>query len=350
MLDTAIVALDRDGTILTWNAGAQAVFGHRRDEIIGKHLGALYPAEAVARGKPAQDLREAAQAGSHSEEAWCLRSDGARFWGAITLSAMHDGNGPDRGLAFVARDATAQRRAQEGLQQAFADLEAFSFTVSHDLRAPLRAMEQLIEITLADAKGLDDSSRQNLDAVRRSSQQAIALVEDLLRFARAGRGDLTRVDVDLGAVARASAHQVQQRWPHPVTLQVRDEPLKTYADAGMLRLMLDQLLGNSWKFTQRRLGDARVEVGRGRHGEEVVFFVRDNGVGFPPQKAETIFQPFHRLHGPNEFAGTGIGLATVRRIVERHGGRAWAEGQEGAGATIYFTLPPEPGSRRTTHS
>jgi PAS domain S-box-containing protein len=350
--DYAIFMIDVNGRVQSWNQGAQRLKGYRPTEIVGESFEKFYPPEDLAAGKPQRELEIARSEGVYEEEGWRIRKDGTRFWASVIITALRDPR-DDRllGYAKVTRDLTERRRSEESLLQAYADLEAFSYTVSHDLRAPLRAMEQLAEITVHDGGAtLDEGSKRNLEAIRASAARASRLVEDLLRFARAGNEDLNRDDVDLAALARSIVGSLQERSPErQVKLLAPEEPVIVDADPALLRVALDNLLANAWKFT-RPVASPTIEVGTMRSDRgEPTFFVRDNGVGFDPEKARLLFQPFQRLHREAEFDGTGIGLATVRRIIERHGGRVWAEGKPGAGATIYFTLPAE-ASRRSKHS
>ncbi len=231
------------------------------------------------------------------------------------------------------------RRTAE-LARAVSELEAFAYSVSHDLRAPLRAMDGFSQAVLEDySPRLDDEGRDMLERIRKASQRMATLMDDLLRLSRIGRSELHIDTVDLGAMAGQVMAALRESDPER-TVELRTVPgLEAEGDPNLLGILLDNLLGNAWKFT-RDAPAARIEVGRTDHEGRPAFFVRDNGPGFDPRYADKLFAPFQRLHREAEFPGNGIGLATVQRIVRMHGGRVWAEGAPGAGATFYFTLDP----------
>lgn len=237
--------------------------------------------------------------------------------------------------------ATLEQQVQERTAQLTAankELEAFSYSVSHDLRAPLRGIDGFTKILYEQyGRNFDAQGQDYLLRVRKAAQRMGQLIDDMLNFSRIGRREMQRAPVDLSELAAAVVAEMRQREPDR-QVQVDIHPgLEVSGDAGLLRIVLDNLLGNAWKFTGKT-ADARIEVGALRQGAEQVFFVRDNGAGFDMAYAEKLFIPFQRLHSEEEFPGTGIGLAIVQRIIVRHGGRVWAEGEEGKGATIFFTL------------
>jgi DNA-binding response OmpR family regulator len=215
------------------------------------------------------------------------------------------------------------------------ELDAFSYSVAHDLRAPLRAIDSFSAALQEDyADRLDDEGRQYLRYVRDSAQQMGGLIDGLLGLSKVMRGDLQRAPLDLSAIARRTAKRLHLQDPARQTEVKVADGLATEGDPRLLGVLFDNLLGNAWKFTAKR-ADARIEVGRRDDG---AFFVQDNGAGFDMAYASKLFGVFQRLHSNAEFEGTGIGLATVQRIVHRHGGRIWAEGEIGRGATFFFTL------------
>jgi signal transduction histidine kinase len=227
------------------------------------------------------------------------------------------------------------------------ELEAFSYSVSHDLRAPLRSIDGFSHALLEDHAGkLDAKGKDYLLRVRQSAQRMGELIDDLLQLSRVGRADLERDRVDLSGMARAAAEELQKKDPgRQVTICIEDR-LIAEADSGLMRVVFENLLGNAWKFTAKVL-EARIEMGAEQQDGGTVFFVRDNGAGFDMKYAERLFSPFQRLHTESEFPGTGIGLATVHRIIDRHGGRIRAASVVGQGATFYFTIPPaRSGGRR----
>lgn len=231
------------------------------------------------------------------------------------------------------------REANERLEAAVRELEAFSYSVSHDLRAPLRTISAFTQALAEDLRyQLDERSRDHMRRVLAAAARMNELIDALLELSRISRAPLGRHEVDLTAMAEAIVDELRRR---DVTrrLGATIAPGMTVeADGRLVRIMLDNLIGNAWKFTAK-VADPHVEVGKMQRGGETVFFVRDNGAGFEMTYVDRLFTPFQRLHGDREYVGTGIGLATVRRIVERHGGRIWAESKPDQGATFYFTLP-----------
>lgn len=235
----------------------------------------------------------------------------------------------------------AETRASfvEELQRKNSELEAFSYSVSHDLRAPLRSINGFGRLLLEDhAVRLDAQGKDYLHRVCDSAKRMGQLIDDLLSLSRVGRAELRRDRIDLSAITRDIAEELQARdSDRKVAFSIADH-LAAEADSGLMRAVLENLLGNSWKFTAKIAG-ARIEVGTCLQKGCAAFFVRDNGAGFDMGYAENLFRPFQRLHSEADFPGTGIGLATVHRIIDRHGGRIWAESEVGRGAAFYFTIP-----------
>jgi len=225
------------------------------------------------------------------------------------------------------------------LDAANEELSSFAYAVSHDLRAPLRAIDGFSEILVQDkTEALGEDGREHLTRVRRAAQHMGDLIDALLELSRTSRAELRREPVDLSALAREIAGQHARQSPaRAVSLRVEDG-LQVEADERLLRSVLGNLIGNAWKFT-RPVTAPTVEVGAVQHNGSRAFYVRDNGVGFDATYKQKLFTPFQRLHSVREFEGTGIGLATVRRVIRRHGGETWAESVPGKGATFYFTLP-----------
>jgi signal transduction histidine kinase len=233
-----------------------------------------------------------------------------------------------------------ERRTRD-LAAANKELEAFSYSVSHDLRAPLRAIDGFSKVLLTHyASSLDDRGRHYLARVRAGTQRMSELIDDLLALARLSRKELVRRPVDVSELAQEVAAELARREPSRRTTVSVEGGLTTHADPQLLTIVLENLLGNAWKFTGKA-ESGRIDVGRHGGGSETVFKVRDNGAGFDMAYADKLFGAFQRLHLDSDFEGTGIGLVTVQRIVSRHGGRVWAEGEVGKGATFYFTLEPK---------
>jgi light-regulated signal transduction histidine kinase (bacteriophytochrome) len=262
-----------------------------------------------------------------------------------------DATGNPYGLCCVATDITERKhrdeelhRAMEAAEAANRELESFSYSVAHDLRAPLRSIDGFSQALLEDCgDALDGQGQKYLRYVRESAQHMAHLIDDLLALSRVARGDLDRTTVDVSAICRKVADRLQASEPgRQVEFAIQDGVVAD-GDPRLLRAVFENLIGNSWKFTGKK-PSARIEFGvqvdAVGHAAPV-YYVRDSGAGFDMAYASKLFGVFQRLHKHDQFEGTGIGLATVQRIVVRHGGRVWAEGAVDQGATFYFTLQEE---------
>ncbi len=254
----------------------------------------------------------------------------------------------DAAEAKAAREIAESRATLVAeLERKNRELEAFSYSVSHDLRAPLRSIDGFSKLLLEDHSGaLNEEGRDYLERVRGAARRMGELIDDLLELSRVGRADLVRTPADLSALAESVASELARKEPdRPVEVVIRGTDLAS-ADVRLMRVVLENLLGNAWKFTGKAAAP-RIEF-RSDNAEGLIrYAIADNGAGFKMEYAKKLFQPFQRLHGASEFPGTGVGLATVFRIIDRHGGRVWAESVEGQGATFFFTLPastPEGGA------
>ncbi len=343
--DYAIYMLDATGRVVSWNRGAEQIKGYRAAEILGQHFSRFFIPEDIAAGRPAAVLQAAAAEGRYEEENWRVRKDGSRFWADVVVSAIRDDQGRLVGFAKVTRDLTERKRSAEELQRyarqleaANRELEAFSYSVSHDLRAPLRTMDGFSQALLEDyADRLDDPGRDFLERIRSASQRMAHLIDDLLGLSQVTRSEMQFADVNLSALAEQLVGELQKTEPARQVTWTIAPGLVARADAGLVRLVLQNLLGNAWKFTAQR-PQAHVEFGATSHNGRRAYFVRDDGAGFDMAYADKLFGAFQRLHRTAEYPGTGVGLATVQRIVHRHGGEVWAEGAVVRGATYYFTL------------
>ena len=252
-------------------------------------------------------------------------------------------------LGQIQTQNTELRRAHEELENrvqartaeltvANKELEAFSYSVSHDLRAPLRGIDGFSQALLEDyGKKLDASGADYLRRIRAAAQRMSSLIDDMLTLARVTRSEVRRETVDFSTLAESIVEDLQAGEPRRKVEFVIKKGLVADADARLLRVVLENLLGNAWKYTSRH-SEAHIEFGSSRENGHSVYFVRDDGAGFDPQYASRLFGAFQRLHATTEFPGTGVGLATVQRIVHKHGGRVWAESAVEKGATFYFTL------------
>lgn len=234
------------------------------------------------------------------------------------------------------------KRTQE-LANVNQELQAFSYSVAHDLRAPLRHIDGFSQALIEDYAGrLDDRGKDHLDRIRQACQQMGELIDDLLKLSRVSRHELRVEQTDLGAIARRIVERLRKADPGRHVDFSAPPQLYVTGDPGLLKVALENLLGNAWKFTGKSK-EAKIDFGATQRDGATVYFVKDNGAGFDMRYANKLFGAFQRLHSEEEFSGTGIGLATVQRIVHRHSGRTWAEGAVGRGAAFYFTLGSEGG-------
>lgn len=361
----AIVVMDATGRITSMNGSAVDLFGWSREEAVGREMAELIIPERMRAAHRAGLARFLGTGQgpilNRRVTVDALRRDGHEFPVELTVVALPDADPPL--FAGFVRDLSAQAAAQRALaesearyrrftetlerrvqertsqlQAANRELEAFSYSVSHDLRAPLRAVDYLAGAIAEDyGTQLPEPARQMLAHMREESLRASQLVEDLLKLARVARGPLARETIDLSEMARDILDDFRRREPdRSVRTRVEDGVVGT-GDPRLVRVLLENLLGNAWKFTARA-ADPQVEFAREERDGEQVFVVRDNGAGFDALRAEQLFTPFKRFHAATEYEGTGVGLATVQRIVHRHGGRVWAESRPGQGATFRFTL------------
>jgi PAS domain S-box-containing protein len=361
--DYAIYMLDAQGNVVTWNAGADHVEGFGATEIIGKHLSTFFTPEEVARGVPQDALKRAERDGQALIEGWRVRKDGTRFWSQGVITALRDETGHLRGFSKIAHDITQQKEAEEKIRQlneeleqrvnsrtaqleaANKELEAFSYSVSHDLRSPLRHIAGYVEILQHEAAAkLDENSRQYLQTIADSAKNLGNLIDALLAFSRMGRADIRQQRVNLATLVEEARQGLSRdmegrdiEWQIGALPEAQGDPL-------MLRQVIINLVSNALKYTRQRT-HARIEIGATDSGNEIVFFIRDNGVGFDMKYMDKLFGVFQRLHSATEFEGIGIGLANVRRIVHRHGGRTGAVGKVNEGATFYFSIPKIPKER-----
>jgi PAS domain S-box-containing protein len=348
--------LEGQGRML-WSPELEAILGLRPGEFPGTEAALYEFIHPDDRKLVRQAFNKAIEIKSDYEvEFRFLPRDRPAGWMLGRGRAYYDAVGRPVRLAGVAIDITARKlaeleisklnaeleqRVQERTAQLEAtnqELEAFAYSVSHDLRAPLRGIRGFSEVLLECHAGqLDAEGQELLRRACESSNRMSHLIDDLLKLSRIGRSELHWQLVNLTALAELVAAELRKAEPERTVEIVIGPTLQAGGDERLLGVLLDNLLGNAWKFTSQRR-DARIEFGFAAKPEPA-FFVRDNGVGFDMAHADKLFGVFQRLHSSEEFPGTGIGLATVRRIVKRHGGRVWAEGIVKQGATFYFTLP-----------
>jgi PAS domain S-box-containing protein len=327
-----IILMDPQRRVRAWNIGAERIFGWTADEMVGNTGDRIFTERDQRDGAPQGEADSAARDGSSVDERWHVKADNTLFWGSGMMTALHHPDGSLRGFLKVLRDATERKRLADLLQSqneelerrveertadllsANAELEGFTYSVSHDMRAPLRSIVGKSAMLVEDyANQLPRDAQDQLERLSKSALKMNALVEDLLRFARLNKQAPVRTTCELAAMFRDVA-------------------------ADEARMVLENLVANAVKYRRRDI-PLRLEFGQAERNGSPAFFVRDNGIGFDMQFREKLFRPFERLHRDADYPGTGIGLANVKRIIERHGGQVDAEGRPGEGATFWFTLP-----------
>ncbi len=374
VLDTigdGVVASDRDGRFLIFNPAAEQILGSPASEaapadwslVYGLYREdgvTLFPAEDLplsraARGESTNEVVLMVRSPTRAHDAW-IRVTGrplrnaseAVCGGVIVFSEITATKLAEIQMSDLNRQLT--RRTAE-LEMANSEMAAFSYSISHDLRAPLRAIDGFSQAVVQDcADQLDDVGKGHLNRVCAAAQRMGDLIDALLGLARISHGGLLIRGVDLAELAGEIAAELGASEPERSVDFKIDPGLEVVGDARLLRAALENLIGNAWKFTARR-EHAHIEVGAKRRGGETTYFVRDDGVGFDTRRAKHLFGAFQRMHSQSDFEGTGIGLATVSRIVTRHGGRIWAEAEVDRGATFWFTLAADEraGRRREEH-
>jgi PAS domain S-box-containing protein len=340
----AILSLDAEGRIRTWNEGARLVKGYEPEEIIGQPYARFFCPEDVADGLPGRILDTTRETGLYEGEGWRMRKDGSRFWAHVHVTAIRDAEGAVIGFGKITQDLTEQRAAAQALaerakelERSNAELERFAYVTSHDLSEPLRSIAGYGEL-LARRLGedLDPESRRYLERIGAATTRMQALIDDLLAYSRSGRRELVREPVELGQVAADALEALT------ATISARDAVVRVHklprvsGDPLMLGQLLQNLISNAVKFSE---DVPEVEIGSEPTADGYTVWVADRGIGVEPEHAERVLTLFQRLHPRSRFEGTGVGLAICERVVDRHGGRLWLEPRAGGGTIVRFTLP-----------
>jgi PAS domain S-box-containing protein len=342
--DDAIISKTLGAIVTSWNGGAERLFGYSAAEMIGQSISQIVPHEC--QEQLALSLSGVTSGVVQRFDTIRRRKDGREVDVSVTLSPVRDAAGQINGIAKVAQDISERKRAERALAQAkeaaeaaSRELEAFSYSVAHDLRAPLRGMNGFAQLLL-DAYGekFDAEGQDWLQEIVFNAKKMAGLIDALLSLSRVTRSEIRPESCDLSGTVRRLASELSASEPKRAVEWLIQEQLRAALDPNLAHSLLQNLLGNAWKFTAK-VDLARIEFGVAARGGARAFYVRDNGAGFDMAFASKLFAPFQRLHSTNEFPGTGIGLATVQRIVRRHGGRVWAEGAVNAGASFFFSLP-----------
>jgi len=349
--DDAIIGKTLDGIIVSWNKGAERMYGYTAAEIKGKPLALLLPPDRTDELPAIFEKLKQGESIEH-DETIRVRKDGTLADVSLMISPIRDATGKVTGASTIARDITERTRSEEGirrlnqelgrrtaeLEASNKELEAFTYSVSHDLRAPLRHIDGFARLLLEEENtGLSGDAKRHLARIGDSTRQMGQLVDDLLNLARLGRRGLTLQVTGLGSLVEGVMADLK-RDVATRAIEWKVSPLPFVAcDAGLMKQVFANLLSNSLKYTRPR-ERAIIEVGARKQNGGAVVFVRDNGVGFSMKYADKLFGVFQRLHRSEDFEGTGVGLATVQRIIHKHGGRVWAEAELDKGATFYFSL------------
>ncbi|HET9912106.1 MAG TPA: PAS domain S-box protein [Anaerolineales bacterium] len=349
----AMVVVDQEGMIQLVNSQTEKMFGYDRLELIGQLIELLTPKRFRKRHVKHRDgyyVEHPVRPMGMGLELYGLRKSGIEFPVEISLSPLETESGLLVSAAI--RDVTQRKRMEEDVQKlnedlkqraaqleaANKELEAFSYSVSHDLRAPLRSIDGFSHVLLEDySEQLPDEGKGYLERVRAAAQRMATLIDDLLNLSRLTRTALQPKFINLSQMVEEIARSLKESQPNRQVAFSITPDLMVEGDPRLLHIVLENLLSNAWKFTSRQEQPV-IEFGQKAHVKERTFYVRDNGVGFDMAYADKLFGVFQRLHSISEFPGTGVGLATVQRIIAIHGGRIWAESAEGKGAAFYFTL------------
>lgn len=346
--DYAILMLNPEGYITSWNTGAERIKGYKAHEIIGQHFSIFYPQEAQDQKHPEYELKVAAEKGWFEEEGWRVRKDKSLFWANVTVTALRNKQGELIGFSKITRDLTERKKLEDALvsrsqqlETVNKELEAFSYSVSHDLRAPLRAVDGFSQAVLQlYGDKLEDRGKDYLNRIRHGSQEMAQLIDDMLTLSRLSRGELNiEEEVNLSQTVLEILNNLAQQEPERKIKLDIEEHIRVRGDKRLLQAVMENLINNAWKYTSKH-PEAHIEFGKFQSNSTSIYYVKDDGAGFDMQYADKLFGAFQRLHGTAEFPGTGVGLATAARIIHRHGGEIWAEAEVEKGATFYFTLQP----------
>lgn len=343
--DYAIIMMDKEGYIQTWNQGAQKIKGYAKSEIIGQNFRRFYTEQDRASNQPDKLLEMALLEGRAQDEGWRVKKDGSTFWANVSITAIHDEKGEITGFSKVTRDLTERKKAEDitrehlqELQLKNNELEQFTYIASHDLQEPLNTLQSLIDILKVDYSNMfDEAGEQTLDYIMETTDRMSQLVKGLLDYGRIGRNkelskvDCTRLVLD---IQRDLATAFKEK---DASLYMGPLPTISAYETD-IRLLFQNLISNAIKFKRPGINPA-VKVTAERHDDRWHFSVKDNGIGISDEHKERIFVIFQRINNRDAYEGTGIGLAHCKKIIELHGGEIWVESASGEGSAFHFTIP-----------
>jgi PAS domain S-box-containing protein len=344
--DYANIMLDPEGRVVSWNVGAARIEGYRTEEIIGQPFSRFYSVEDIRNGTPGSELKQARKNGSFEGEGWRVRKDGSRFLANVVITALRDEKGRLRGFGKIMRDITERRRSEEHLTRTMEELkrsndelEQFAYVASHDLQEPLRMVASYTQLLAQRYEGrLDSDADEFITFAVDGCNRMQDLIRDLLSYSLAAANVEVLREISCEEALEKTLKNLRATIQGSGAIVTHDSLPAIMMDETQLVQVFQNLIGNAIKY--RGVAAPRVHVAATRDGgHEWIFSVRDNGMGIEPQYFERIFVLFQRLHGQNEFEGTGIGLAMCKKIVNRIGGRIWVESQAMKGSTFYFALP-----------
>jgi PAS domain S-box-containing protein len=373
--DFAIFTIDKEGYVNTWNSGAENLKGYAAKEIIGQSIDIFYTEAGIQREEPQKNLALALQNGHTETKGWRVRKDGSVFYANVVFTALVDDNGIFCGFAKVVRDVSELKKAESdmsdlnaGLEQrvhertdalgklnvelkgnvglrteellaANQEMEAFTYSVSHDLRAPLRSIIGFATILEEDyGSQLNDETRRITAIIKKSTLKMGCLIDDLLAFSKMGKQDIVKTEIDSSGMVKEVIKELlffPQR--NPIQWEVENLP-SVYGDFNTLRQVWVNLISNAIKYSGKAK-TPHITIGSFIREGQLSFFIKDNGVGFNNRYKDKLFKVFQRLHSADQFEGTGVGLALVAKIIAKHGGKVWADGEEGKKACFYFSVP-----------
>jgi PAS domain S-box-containing protein len=357
--DYGIFMMDDKGRIVSWNEGASRINGYKADEIIGKYFSIFYPEEDIISNKPRHELEVAKTHGKYEEEGWRLRKDGSRFWASVVITAIYNTEGIHIGYSKVTRDLTERKESEKALRDAYdryrmlagelktandelseanSELEQFTSIVSHDLQEPIRTIKsflQLIEIKLNE--GELDNLKIYINKSIAAANRMRELIQNLLHYSQIGKMEVSEKVVKVNDLINEAIQNLKMAVDNSkAEITIHSEVETVCGDPVQLVQLIQNLVSNALKFTTNEY--PKIVIRCWMEKDHVKFAVTDNGIGIAPGDLGKVFEIFRRLHTKKEYAGTGIGLAICKKIVDRHGGEIWPESEPGKGTTFYFTL------------